>query len=352
MRKTLDSRIIKSVIAAICCSLLFSLFYNCFVDKLDTEPFDKKFKNVNRQLTLEIPKTDTYLLKIWGTEIPDKVFFNNRELLQFLSRKRREVNELYIRLDPSLINLGRNKLDIFSNKSYSVRIRNFYGATELGDIVVLFNRSKMPNFKLGYSFIIVAFQAFLGLLCLLFIIKELLKFCFENYNFDEFLSLFWRGNFSFFLVFAVFTISISLAGYRVLVFPSTFLGIMFILLFLLNSYLIIIFCLNRRKEIVINKPVLLIFNSVLSDKYKNYQSLTLDKFIYNSLTLDKFIYNFSELSLENTSLIFSLFMLIFCIPALFMRLNFLANLLFFIFYFCLIYGLFMRLKRYISENKK
>ena len=118
-------------------SLIFSFLYNYFV-VIKIDEFNKKFKNIQRQLIVELPQKDTYLIKIWGLRYPERVYFNSKEVDPFWLRERGILKETYIKVDENLVNEERNILDIISNESYSVRIRNFYGASDSKNILIIF----------------------------------------------------------------------------------------------------------------------------------------------------------------------------------------------------------------------
>ncbi len=174
-------------------SLTFTFFQsNIVIGKF--EDFDEKYFDVKR-VNLNFPEKDTYLLKIWGLEWPEAVYFNNEPISSFHSRDRGESKELYFELSSENIKKRSNYLNIISASDYSIKIRNYYGKLESGRAYILFDSS--PIFEkrhLGVirliSIVVIVLCLFLGSwILILHFNKEYLQFSFKKIKSIYFCSL-------------------------------------------------------------------------------------------------------------------------------------------------------------------
>ncbi|RKY31785.1 MAG: hypothetical protein DRP68_04535 [Candidatus Omnitrophota bacterium] len=143
MRVKKNEFIIFLIIAGV-----FLFFYNSLVVN-KVKIFRVKLKQVSNTVEVNLPEKEAYLLKIWGEGFPTSVYFNNEIIPHFWYRRRGGIKELYYYLPSELIKKGRNRLHIESLYSYSVRIKNYLGDSELG--IILLDASKALKRKKNLS---------------------------------------------------------------------------------------------------------------------------------------------------------------------------------------------------------
>jgi hypothetical protein len=129
----------KTITIIIILGFIFSFSYNTLVIN-GFKKFEIKLKEV-RNTRIKLPRKDTYLLKIWGVEPPEEIYFNYKKLSYFYSRLRGPLKEFYVKLSPEVISKDINRLEIIGPTSYSIKIKNFLG--ELEDIFILFDSSEI-----------------------------------------------------------------------------------------------------------------------------------------------------------------------------------------------------------------
>lgn len=330
------------LLAILAYSLFYSFFYNYFViGKIDEVDF--KLKNFQGKAMFELPGEDAYLIKIWGLKYPQKTYFNDREISSFHIRERGKLKEIYLKIDRGFVNKNQNSLTIIGPVDYSVKIRNFYGAIESRDIVVLFNSSRFLKFMLN-KFLSVAAIAFVLLFFSWSIFYFVIKFFILNLKLNRLFLLYCLSNFGLFLLFLVVTLLLSFSYYRVALSHQFFMKASISLLLLTNLITFFLFVLKH------SPPLILIrrrfeFPSSISEKPKEMlRELHFD--LYLKMTVSHFKAH------PGRSLIQAfIFTMLLCMVLLIFRFYTLANLVSYLAYFCLLVGMVIEYVKLIKEEK-
>lgn len=167
------------VIVSIIIGTIFALFYIYFVVP-GFKIFNLKFKDVKGSVNIDLPQKDTYLLKIWGLEFPQGIYFNGDLLEPYSSRERGKIKELYFKIEAA----GTSIFEIVSPLRYSLKIQNCRGYND--EVVVLFKSSrflKNLHFKAGRflaAAIIYCFIIFVIFRILSFLLQRFFSFSFEK----------------------------------------------------------------------------------------------------------------------------------------------------------------------------
>lgn len=342
MLKEFKLKDIKIIVVFLIYSLLLSFFYNYFVvSKL--EVFDFKFKDAQQRLRVSLPEKDSYLVKIWGLQFPQKVYFNSLEVTPFSYRERGILKEINIKVDSSLANKGKNLLSIVSNKRYSVKIRNFYGATDSKGIIILFKSSRFLEFS-PQRFIFDSFKIFIILILFGTILHFLINLVFLNFDFKTFFIIFCFSNGSLFLLFFVFVLFFSFSLLRVILSQGTFLSSAVSLLFLFNLILFYKFIFKHAHRLILTSYSVEIISKFFKFQLKKSQESYLELYI-NRLTL-----HYKKNCEQYLISLFILFLFM-CMVFLYFRLYSIANWISYIAYFCLFGGLIIKYVKFVKEDK-
>ncbi len=324
-------------------SLAFSLLYNYFI-LAKVDEFDKRFKNIYGQLTVELPKRGSYLIKIWGISYPQKVYFNNVEVSPFSLRERGILKEQYIRVDVTPPNKSLNTLNIISEVSQSVRIKNFYGATESKTIYVVFKSSTFQGFDFA-GFMRVTVLAFLILIGTWVIFYFICGFIFNNFRFRVFFIGYCLYNLGLLLPTAILVFIFSLTDYRVIISKECFLTWAVFLYLSLNLFIFIGFILKYRSIITFESKAARLVVRIARMPNDELKSHLLD-FYLGELECD-----FKKAPARLFIIIFILLCLA-CMVLLVFRLDSIANWVSYLAYFCLAAGIISMFKEFIKEENK
>lgn len=232
------------------CSLVMSFFYSYF-SKDDIKKVAFKTPNVTRQLRFILPDADTYIVKIWGLKFPEKVYYNSYEISPFYTRQRGKLKEQYFRVSAPLVHKGQNILDIMSNSSYSVRVKNFVYTTNSGNFSVIFKSSNGAKFRIDKFFLhILPVYIILLLSCFVFyfIIGFIVKL-----SFGESMFLYIYSLLGYFLLLLILLLIFLFSPYRI-VLSTAVLVCLAIVSMLITSILILL--LKRPKIIQSNQLIL------------------------------------------------------------------------------------------------
>ena len=320
-------------------SLIFSFLYNYFV-VIKIDEFNKKFKNIQRQLIVELPKRDTYLIKIWGLRYPERVYFNSKEVDPFCFRERGILKETYIKVDESLVNEEQNILDIIGNESYSVRIKNFCGASDSKNILVIFKSSRFLKFKPD-RFIAVTFLTYIILIFLWVIFYIIVKYVFSNLKIGKIFFLYCLSNFGLFLSLLIFIFLFSFTPYRIILSHSAFLGLSICILFLTNFILFCQFIFRQSQTLILN-PSIIKSIKPLSRAIK--LPLGEIKESYLNLYIIKLILHFKRFTDQYLISAF-IFLLLICMILLIFKLYTIAHWISYLAFFCLLTGIVIKITK-------
>jgi len=243
-------------------SCVSSFFYCYFTTRNEIIIYDNKISNVQSSLVVKLPRLDTYLVKLWGEKRPEKVYFNNIEIIPFRISSRNNTEEAYIKFDRALVNEGRNIISIVSQNSYSMRIKNFYGLDDSRKLFLLFDSSRFLRFNTGLFFdlIFLIFGVLIAAFCLLYYFTRLLFF---NLDFFKLFLNFVLYNALCFAFIFILVLTFKVHHYRVIFLPLFFLkaaGI-YICLSFLFSFLGFLF--KYRHKINLNSKARLLLCKVI-----------------------------------------------------------------------------------------
>ena len=323
-------------------SLLYSLVYNYFVIG-EIDEFKLKFKNVCGQLIIELPCNDAYLIKIWGFYYPKRVYFNETEIVPFATRERGGLKELFFKVDNTLVNRGVNVLNIISNESYSVKVKNFYGATESGSIFVLFDTSRFLKDK-PEKLIPIFCITFLVVISVIAIFYFIIKFILLRFKFTKFFLIYCISNFILILLFLTSTFLLLLTPYRIIFSKQCFISLSLFILFIYNFILFCVFARVHSKHLILNFNIPRAILYLLKLPLNESRGLSLD-FLYAKF---KFYFKKNPEQYLIATFILSLFA---CMFLLTFRLYAIANWLSYFAYICLALGLGIRFVKLIKENR-
>lgn len=363
------SIIVLPLVVIVAYSLWFSFFYNYLVRQQEFT-FDKKFKNISGQLIVHLPNRDTYFIKVWGISFPERVYFNNQELLPFKIRKRGTLKELYVKVKQDLVNKDKNILTILSEGSYSVKVRNFYGITNSKDVVILFKNSqvqRLTTFDFFQVFLLTG--TILFFVCLIF--YSLIKIIFLNFKFKRLLKVFCLYNLGLFLLVSIFLFVIYSISYRVILSSSTFLGWSLFYIFLINPMVILHYFLRYSKGLLFNPRFIGNISSLQIELTKKFYEIGFygkkitshfldsidekcgksrrEQYEFESYT-KKLIANFIKLPGIYLVGIFIL-LLVGCMLLLTFKLYTLANWVSYLAYFCLATGLIIEFVKLVKKEE-
>ncbi len=205
----------------LCFYFILALIMSFFAAQL-THPhfkeFDTKERNVAGHRTITLPQNGFYLLKIWGDSEPKSIYFNSRPIIHFYFKEKKEIKEFYYILRNDITKKGANDLFIFSDSSYSVRIKNHYAYSDFTAVML-----KSDTGVKKYNQFVFFFLCFFFLSVLFW---EVLKFIF-NYFFGIFLDKFITVYFLSFLPIMAFYFFVTLISWFMPLRP-VFFGIYFI----------------------------------------------------------------------------------------------------------------------------
>jgi hypothetical protein len=321
-------------------SLLFSFFYNYYVHP-GVEGFDKKFRHVRGQLVFELPQKDTYLVKIWATTLPSSIYFNRKGVSVFKIRDRGGQKEAHMAIDGRLVSAGPNVMTLGGNESYSVKIRNFYGATDSKDIYVVFKTSRFLKFSF-IGFISITFLAYLVLILFWISFYFMTRFIFVNLEIREIFKLFCILNFSLFLFFLLFAVIFSFTSYRVILTRYEFLSIGISYLFLLNLGVFTWFLFRKSRQLRLSASAIKFVNRFFEIPVEESKMLSI---FAGELKLE-----FKKRP-ERALVLLFIFLVILAMISLYIRLPLLAEVISYLSYFCLWFAVGTKISRFIKENQ-
>jgi len=212
----------KTTLAIIIFGFILSFFYNALVIN-EFKDFQIKLKEV-KDVRFDLPQKDTYLLVLWGPELPKEIYFNNRSVMYFYFRERIELKEFYISLPPEFVNEGTNRLRIVSPITYSVRIRNYLGCLKSKGAFILFANSKSLKrpFSLGKLIFLTLFISLI-LAGMWYLFSFLLQ-KFFNISLRKFYFRYWFSYLPCLFLFLIIFL-FSLSPYRIVLSQQTFIGL-------------------------------------------------------------------------------------------------------------------------------
>jgi len=235
----------KAVLVIIIFGFIFSFFYNVLVIE-NFKDFQIKLKEV-KDVRFNLPKKDAYLLKLWGYEPPQKIYFNDEPVIRFYFRERGELKEFYINLSPEIVNEGVNRLKIVGPTAYSVKIKNYLGCLESRGAFILFANSRYFKrvFPLGKLIFLTIFISLI--LAGIWWLFSLFLQKFFNIVLNRFFFRYWSSYFPCFFFFLV-TFLFSFTSYRIVLPANSFMGMSIFLVGIFKFPTILISLWKERKR--------------------------------------------------------------------------------------------------------
>ncbi len=143
---------IKLVVFHIFLGAAFSFLYvNLTIPRFNE--FNLKILEIRGEKSFDLPKQDTYLLKIGGHDVPNAVYCNSSKInyAVFVDRKKRK--EFYFVLPSELVRKGENVLKIGSTNTYTANIKNCLSYTDFG--VILLSSSAIKKQEINTTILVL-----------------------------------------------------------------------------------------------------------------------------------------------------------------------------------------------------
>ncbi len=153
-KKTLAIAYAVVFAAHLAIGLAFGYFYR-YITIRGFEAVNEKILDVTGTHFADLPRGYPYILKLWGDDAPQDVFVNNKEIIHFFFRQRKNIKEFYYFIPAALINDARTRIRIEPPIRFSLRLRNSVASSEWGSIT-------LPSSKTRPSTSWVPLAAFAG----------------------------------------------------------------------------------------------------------------------------------------------------------------------------------------------
>ena len=144
---------LKLIVFQIVVGVTLAFFYNELTIRSFNE-FALKIRNIRGSRSFQLPVKETYLLKIFGDDIPEKVYFNSNRIVHSIFRNRTKLKEFYYIITPEVSKQGTNSILISPADRHSIKIMNNIASTDFG--VVLFKPSAEQKSKTNAIFYLLA----------------------------------------------------------------------------------------------------------------------------------------------------------------------------------------------------
>jgi hypothetical protein len=117
---------------AILCAI-FAFFYVSFVVPKKAK-VDIKIYDVREEATFDLSANQSYLLKLWGQDVPRAAYFNSHPIYYSFLRSRPLVKEFYYRIPKEVVKIGKNIFTISSDSPLCMRLKNNLAYSQFGGI--------------------------------------------------------------------------------------------------------------------------------------------------------------------------------------------------------------------------
>jgi hypothetical protein len=135
---------LKLIVFQVIVGVLLAFFYaKLTIPKLDN--FKLKILDIRGSRSFQLPARGTYLLKIFGDDIPEKVYFNSNSIVHSIFRNRTKLREFYYILPPEITKKGTNKILMLPDKRCSITILNNIVTTDFGAVLFRPSVEKKPE---------------------------------------------------------------------------------------------------------------------------------------------------------------------------------------------------------------
>ena len=317
--------------------VLFGFFYLQLVVP-QYKAFNLTIRNVKDDIILELPAQETYLLKIWGDQMPERVYFNSSRLIHLIFRDRGKIKEFYYLLRKETIKKGKNVLKIQSDTNFSFRLKNDLAYSDFGGVLFKSNVAKEDINSIKSFFVY-----------LLFIL------CFNSLglNLVHFFKKFFALSFDFFLfkytlsylpcilfLYSIYKIA-QLFTIKPVFFSYSFIGLSALLVFIFQFPMLTILLINEFKKWVLN--------ATLSTKWV-LNATPSTKGLVNRLLGYRAIRWWFSIEFSDKCVFIFICLVIFCALLLSFHLELVGEIVANAAYLILLLGVFIRLKKSIKKN--
>lgn len=274
---------IKLIVFQVMVGVLFAFFYaRLTIPKFDE--FKLKILDIRGSRSFQLPARETYILKIFGDDAPEKVYFNSNRVIHSIFRNRTKLKEFYYILPADITKKGTNNILILPDKRCSIKIMNNIVTTDFG--AVLFKPSVVKKEKihphLFLSFIFIFIVWWLGVLCFL-------KFLF-GLSMDGFVLKYCLSYFPCILLLAFFDKISALLPAQLLFFERSYMSII--------AFLILIFQVPALFNFIVREIVYRYHHPIIEPKLKAIRPPNL---IYSKIKYENSYVELLKISCKNVS---------------------------------------------------
>ncbi len=174
-------RHLKLIIFQVIVGVLLAFFYA----KLTIPKFDEfklKIRDIRGSRSFQLPARGTYLLKIFGDDIPGDVYFNSVKITHSIFRKRTVLKEFYYVLSADITKEGTNKILVLPDKRCSIKIMNNIVVTDFGAVLLKPSVEKKPKTN-GMPYLLVTLLFVAWGLAILYSLKFLFGLSIDSFFF-------------------------------------------------------------------------------------------------------------------------------------------------------------------------
>jgi len=319
----------KLIVFQVIVGVLFAFFYSRLtIPKFDD--FKLKILDIRGSCTFQLPQRGTYLLKIFGDDIPEKVYFNSNRVVHSIFRNRTKLKEFYYILPAEITKKGANKLFMSPDDRRSVKIMNNIASTDFGAILFkssIAKNGKIPLF-LFFSFIFIFIAWGLG-------VSYILKVLF-NISLDNFFIRYCFSYFPCLLLLYFFDKASIFLPVRLLFLERSYMGVISLLILSIQIPVLFAFILQAAAQ----RPS--------GDNYSNI-IITSGKNISKQLIGYRAVAWAIKKDFSDKCILFFIALLFSCALLLSFNLSFIAEFLANLAYLSLVTGVIIKLKKARSE---
>ena len=224
-------KLIKLVVFQMIVGILFAFFFARLTIP-EFKKFQVKILDIRGGRSFQLPERGTYLLNIFGDNIPEKVYFNSKRIVHSIFRNRAKLKEFYYIITPEFATKGINSILILPDDRYSIKILNNISSTDFG--AVLFKSSVTRKAPIPfYIFLLFVFIFIVWGLCLSYLIKKLF-----GLSLDSFFIRYCLTYFPCILLLYLFDKAAIFLPAKLLFFERSYLGVISVLILLFQILVI------------------------------------------------------------------------------------------------------------------
>jgi len=174
-------KLIKLVVFQMIVGILFAFFFARLTIP-EFKKFQVKILDIRGGRSFQLPERGTYLLNIFGDNIPEKVYFNSKRIVHSIFRNRAKLKEFYYIITPEFTTKGINSILIIPDDRYSIKILNNISSTDFGAVLFKSSVEKKPKSNTMLYFFATFICAAWGL-AILYSLKFLFGLSIDNFFF-------------------------------------------------------------------------------------------------------------------------------------------------------------------------